>query len=494
MIRSRGVLALASGAAFLSMLDATVANLAIPDLHARYPGAPVTRLSWVITAYAVAFAAVLLPAGRLADVIGRRRLYLGGIGVFTLMSLACAAAPGLGTLTAGRALQGIGAAAMIPASLAIVLHDLPAARRSAAIGTWSAAGALAAAVGPTVGGVLVDAFGWRSLFVINVPLGIVIVAFATRLPTGVVSVGNGGTTAGAGARRLPDPVGVIALAAGVAGLVVGLTEGHDWRWTAGRTLACLIGGALLVLVAIVRSVRRSGGGGRWVAAVPTYLWRNPTFALANVVSLLYGAALYASLLVGVLVLTGQWGYSELRAGLAMSPGAVTAAVAAFLVGRIVARRGPRPVVVAGAVLLAGVSAISWLWLPAEPHFLTYWLPVGLVIGIAMGAVTAGANAAAALSAPPAEFATATGLNTAARQVGGALGVAALAVIQQAAPATGTDRFTAVYAFAGAVSIAAALAGLFLHVHRTPTATPRVPAARTAPSPVSETVPAVEGDR
>src|SRR5581483_1520094 len=131
---------------------------------------PVTRLSWVITAYAVAFAAVLLPAGRLADVIGRRRLYLGGIGVFTLMSLACAAAPGLGALTAGRALQGIGAAAMIPASLAIVLHDLPAARRSAAIGTWSAAGALAAAVGPTVGGVLVDAFGWRSLFVINVPL------------------------------------------------------------------------------------------------------------------------------------------------------------------------------------------------------------------------------------------------------------------------------------------------------------------------------------
>src|SRR5438309_6274075 len=98
MIRSRGVLALASGAAFLSMLDATVANLAIPDLHARYPGAPVTRLSWVITAYAVAFAAMLLPAGRLADVIGRRRLYLGGIGIFTLMSLACAAAPGLGAL------------------------------------------------------------------------------------------------------------------------------------------------------------------------------------------------------------------------------------------------------------------------------------------------------------------------------------------------------------------------------------------------------------
>jgi EmrB/QacA subfamily drug resistance transporter len=476
MIRSRGVLALASGAAFLSMLDATVANLAIPDLHARYPGAPVTRLSWVITAYAVAFAAVLLPAGRLADVIGRRRLYLGGIGVFTLMSLACAAAPGLGALTAGRALQGIGAAAMIPASLAIVLRDLPAARRSAAIGTWSAAGALAAAVGPTVGGVLVDAFGWRSLFVINVPLGLVIIAFATRLPTG---------TATSGVRRLPDPAGVVALAAGVAGLVVGLTEGHDWRWTAGRTLACLVGGALLVLVAIFRSVRRSGGGGRWVAAVPTNLWRNPTFALANVVSLLYGAALYASLLVGVLVLTGQWRYSELRAGLAMSPGAVTAAVAAFLVGRIVARRGPRPVVVAGAVLLAAVSAISWLWLPAEPRFLAYWLPVGLVIGIAMGAVTAGANAAAALSAPPAEFATATGLNTAARQVGGALGVAALAVIQQAAPATGTDRFTAVYAFAGAVSIAAALAGLALHIRRTPASTPTVPAPRTAPAAVAE---------
>src|SRR4051794_11004496 len=180
---SRGVLLLASGAAFLSMLDATVANLAIPDLHARYPGAPVTQLSWVITAYAVAFAALLLPAGRLADVVGRRRLYLGGIAVFTVMSLACALAPGLTTLALARAVQGARAAAMIPASLAIVLHDLPAARRSAAIGPWSAASALAAAVGPTVGGLLVDAFGWRSLFLINIPLGMAITALATRLPT-----------------------------------------------------------------------------------------------------------------------------------------------------------------------------------------------------------------------------------------------------------------------------------------------------------------------
>jgi MFS family permease len=148
---------------------------------------------------------------------------------------------------------------------------------------------------------------------------------------------------------------------------------------------------------------------------------------------------------------------------------VSAAVAAFLVGRVVARRGPRPVVVAGAVLLAAVSAVGVLWLPGEARFLAYWLPVGLAVGVAMGAVTAGANAAAALSAPPAEFATATGLNTAARQVGGGLGVAALAVIQQAAPATGTTRFTAVYAFAAAVSVAAAAAGLALHVRRAPAA-------------------------
>ncbi|HEY6761863.1 MAG TPA: MFS transporter, partial [Baekduia sp.] len=167
--RSGLVLAVASGAAFLAMLDATVANLAVADLHRDFPGVAVGDLSWVITIYAITFAALLAPGGRFADLLGRRALLTAGAALFTIMSIVAAAAPSLGILLAARGLQGAGAAAMIPASLAVVLADTPPERRAAAIGAWSAAGALAAAAGPAIGGVLVDVAGWRSVFFITIP-------------------------------------------------------------------------------------------------------------------------------------------------------------------------------------------------------------------------------------------------------------------------------------------------------------------------------------
>ena len=181
MTQPTRLLLLAAGAAFLALLDVTVVNLAIPALGRAYPRTSVSGLSWVITAYATVFAALLAPAGRLADVIGRRALFRIGVGGFALMSAACAAAPSVPVLLAARALQGAAAAAMIPASLAIVLTDTPVERRMASIGVWSAAGAFAAAVGPSIGGVLVHVFGWRSLFVINVPTGVALAVFARML-------------------------------------------------------------------------------------------------------------------------------------------------------------------------------------------------------------------------------------------------------------------------------------------------------------------------
>ena len=161
MTRSSKPLIMASGAAFLALLDVTVVNLAIPALGRAYPEASITSLSWVITAYATLLAALLAPSGRLADVVGRRRLFRAGVAGFAVMSAACALAPSVPMLLVARALQGAAAAAMIPASLAIVLSDTPAERRMASIGLWSAAGAFAAAVGPTVGGVFVKVFGRR---------------------------------------------------------------------------------------------------------------------------------------------------------------------------------------------------------------------------------------------------------------------------------------------------------------------------------------------
>src|SRR5215208_1137446 len=199
-------LLLACGGSFLAFLDVTITNLAVPDLGADF-SVGVTSLSWVVTLYTILFAALLAPAGRLADVVGRRRLFVAGVTTFTVTSLLAAVAPTFGVLLAARALQGIGAALMMPASLAFVLADTPPERRTAAIGLWSASAAVAAAAGPALGGVLVDAFDWRVLFCINVPIGGWLAYRAWRLPTAAEAGG-----------QLPDAVGA-ALVAGGVGLV-----------------------------------------------------------------------------------------------------------------------------------------------------------------------------------------------------------------------------------------------------------------------------------
>ncbi|HEX4280398.1 MAG TPA: DHA2 family efflux MFS transporter permease subunit [Solirubrobacteraceae bacterium] len=452
MTQSARLLLLAAGAAFLALLDVTVVNLAIPALGRAYPDSSVSSLSWVITAYATVFAALLAPAGRLADVIGRRALFRAGVGGFALMSAACAAAPSVPVLLAARALQGAAAAAMIPASLAIVLTDTPAERRTASIGLWSAAGAFAAAVGPSVGGVLVHAFGWRSLFVINVPTGVALAAFARMIPN----------TPRQDA-RLPDPVGTVLLAAGVGLAALGLSQGARWGWGDARTVAALAGGVTAAGVALQRSWRVP------VPAIETRLWRHRTFALANATSLLYGTSLYAWMLLGVLVLTQLWHYSELQAGLAMTPGAITASIAAIIGGRARGRTGPRTITVIGTLTMAACGLVLATTLPHHPDFLGYWLPIGLVLGTGMGLVTTGTSTAAALSLPATSFAAGTGLNQTARQVGGALGIATLATLLPARPSGSATTFEHVYLFCALVILCGAFVALGLTLRPVTTA-------------------------
>ena len=212
---TQNVLAVAAGAAFLALLDTTVANLAVADVQTDFAGTSVNGATWIITIYAVVFAALLAPAGRVADVVGRRALLIAGVGGFTLFSLLCALAPSLPALLIARALQGAAAAAMIPASLAVVLSDTPPERRAAAIGAWSAAGALAAAAGPAIGGVLVDQVGWRALFLINVPVGLAILLRRARDPRGRRD------------GRLPDALGTVLLGVGIGAAALGISQGAD---------------------------------------------------------------------------------------------------------------------------------------------------------------------------------------------------------------------------------------------------------------------------
>ncbi|MBO2453128.1 DHA2 family efflux MFS transporter permease subunit [Actinomadura barringtoniae] len=435
---------LTAGATFLSMLDSTIANLAIPDLRADFPGSSLAGLTWVITIYAVPFAALLAPAGRLADLIGRRTLFQAGVALFTLASLACALAPTLPVLLVTRGVQGAAAAAMIPASLALLLHDTSPERRARAVGLWTAASASAAAVGPSLGGVLVDAFGWRALFIINVPVGIAMVAAGVRLPR----------SAAAGSNR-PDLLGTVLLGGGVGALALGVTQSDEWGWGDARTIAMLAGGALMVALALWRSARHP------VPALEISLWRSRPFAAANASSFLYGMALYTWMLLGVLVLTGLWHYSVLRAGFATTPGAVGATAGAVLTGKFIGRLGPRLAVTGGAFTMVAGGIWIILALDAEPAFLTFWLPGSILVGLGMGAVGTGTASAAALSVSPLRYAGATGLNTTGRQLGGAFGIAILAALLPTVAAL--DDYVTVYVFATLAALGAGLAGLLLNV-------------------------------
>jgi EmrB/QacA subfamily drug resistance transporter len=465
---SRLPLLLACGGSFLAFLDVTITNLALPNLASDFH-VGVTALSWVVTLYTILFAALLAPAGRLADVIGRGRLFFAGVTTFTLASLLAAVAPSLAVLLVARAIQGVGAALLMPASLAFVLAEVEPARRPAAIGAWSASASLAAATGPALGGVLVDAFDWRALFCINLPLGAWL-AWASRHSAKHVEARG----------PAPDALGTTLLAGGVGLLVLGVTEGQTWGWGSVGTIASLAGGILVSLLAVARSAHHAS------PAFEIGLWRSRTYASANAVSLLFGAALYASLLLGVLFLVEIWHYSELKAGLAMTPGAVASACVGIYIGRAARKPSPRALVVGGALLLCATAVALALWVPSEPHFLTVWLPAGIALGVGIGSASVGVSSAAALSVLPQKFAAATGLNVAARQVGGALGVAILALLLHGhTPADGSGPFKDVYWMMGIACLGTALIGLRLVLAPPPAAAAAAPASAGAtPEPAT----------
>lgn len=436
------VVTLAAGAIFLSILDATVANLAVTDMHASFPDASVTDLTWVISLYAIVFASFLAPAGRLADVLGRRRLYTLGMGLFTAASLLCAVAPGLPTLLVARGLQGLGAAAMIPASLAVLLVDVNPLRRGAAIGLWSAAASAAAAVGPSVGGILIDTVGWRSVFFINLPLGIALLLGIRAVRRSVPRK-----------QGLPDVLGTALLAAGTGLVVLGITQGQEWGWGGPRVVGCLVGGLGLLAAALVRAGRHPR------PALQTRLWRSRDFALANLVSFFFGAALYSWLLVGAFFLVEVWQYSRMAAGVSMIPSALLSAAVAALVGRSLGRRSPHIAVFCGATALVAAELWLGITLSSQAALWSMWIPVGLLGGAGIGAISTGVNSAAALSVKPADFAGATGLNMAVRQIGGALGVAVLAAILPARTASEPGPYSHVVFFSCAAAAVAGLLGL-----------------------------------
>ena len=407
------VLAVSSLGVFMAFVDATIVNIAFPDIAKSFPEAGISTLSWVLNAYNIVFAAFLVAAGRIADLLGRRKMFLFGLVIFTLASGLCAAAPSAGALIGFRLIQGLGAAFLVPASLGLVLQAFPADRRAHAVALLSAVGALAAGVGPSLGGLLVSASDWRLVFLVNVPVGIAAYYLSRRFLVESREPGR---------RRLPDLLGAMLFAVAVAALVLGVVKGEEWGWGSTRILACF--GVALVLGAVfIRRCMRHRS-----PIIDLGLLRIRTFSVANAMTVLAAAGFFGYTLINVLFLTQVWQYSVLEAGLAITPGPLVATVIAGPSSRLAERFGHRWVLVAGG-LIWGAGLVWFIErVGLQPDYTGEWLPGMIILGIGAGILFPNLSGAAVASAPGEAFATATGLNSVARQVGAALGVAAVVAI------------------------------------------------------------------
>jgi EmrB/QacA subfamily drug resistance transporter len=422
---------------FVSSLDLFIVNIAFPDLERSFPSTSLADLSWVLSAYAIAFAAVLMPAGRWADRSGRKRAFLAGLTLFTLASAGCAAAPSVDVLLAARVLQAVGGGLMLPSSLGLMLPLFPPDKRAAAIGLWSAMGGAAAAFGPPIGGLLVQA-DWRWVFVVNLPIGVVAVLIGRRTLREVREEES----------KAPDVLGALVLAVTVAAVVAAIVQGQAWGWGSPRVLGLLAVGALGVVVSGWRSVRHPA------PVIEPAILRIRTVALGDLATMFFFAGFGAMILASTLFLTTIWRHSVLRAGMEIAPGPIMAAVFAVPGGLLAARHGLRLVGFAGSILFAAGGILWAVSTHAGPHYAAAFLPAGVIAGIGSGLALPSLSAAATLPLPPERFATGTAMVTMCRQIGLALGVAVVAAILDLRP--GVNTFHACWLFMAACGAAGGL--------------------------------------
>jgi EmrB/QacA subfamily drug resistance transporter len=406
------VLVTLSFAAFMASLDLFIVNVAFPDIGRDFAGASLSDLSWVLNGYAVLYAALLVPLGRLADRYGRLTGFLGGLALFTAASAACAASQDLWSLVVFRGLQAVGAAALTPTSLGLLLAATPDDKKAKAVRIWAAVGALAAAFGPVAGGLLVQA-SWRWVFVVNVPFGVVALLAARRVVPDSRDLA---------VTRVPDLVGAAAIAAGIGALALGLVKGPDWGWTSYAVVAAL-------------AVAAVGIGGFWrrslrhpLPVVEPSLLRVRAFAWSNVTALLFSVAFAGGLLAIVLWLQDVWGYSALRTGLAIAPGPLMVPVFAAVSQRLAARVPAGVIVAAGCLLFGAGTAYVALRVGAVPAYAAAMLPGWLVGGVGVGLALPTIMSSATADLPPQRAATGSAVVSMARQIGLVLGVSVFVAV------------------------------------------------------------------
>jgi EmrB/QacA subfamily drug resistance transporter len=399
-------------ALFMIMLDNTVVNVALPSIQADLK-ASLSSLEWTVNAYTLTFAVLLVTGGRLGDIFGRRRMFLFGVVVFALSSAAIGFSPSQSWLVAGRALQGIGGAFMMPATLSIISNAFPPEERGKAIGTWAGVSALALAIGPVVGGALTEYVSWRAIFFMNLPVAVgavVVTLFAAH-------ESRDETIA-----KVVDVPGIATLSLGLTALVLALVEGNQWGWGSPAIVALLAAAAvgLVTFVVVERTVR--------APMVDFKFFRSRTFFGANAVAFIVTFAMLAMFFFTALYMQNILGYSAVEAGVRFLPATLLIIVTAPIAGRLADRIGPRPPMAIGLLLTS-----SALFLQTRIGVDTGYgliLPAFMLMGVGMGLVMSPMSTAAMNSVSADKAGVASGVLSMSRMIGGTFGVAALGALFQ----------------------------------------------------------------
>lgn len=395
---------------FMILLDVTIVAVANPaimaDLHAD-----ISQVIWVTSAYLLTYAVPLLITGRLGDRFGPKNIYLFGLAVFTLSSLACGLAGDIETLIAARAVQGLGAALMTPQTMAVITRTFPPDRRGAAMGMWGAVAGLATLVGPILGGVLVDGLGWEWIFIVNVPVGVVAFALAVWLVPALPTQ-----------KHRFDLVGVVLSAVGMFLLVFGIQEGDTSDWSA-KIWAMIVAGIVVLSIFVVTQARGSGE-----PLLPLPLFRDRNFALSNLAIASMGAAVTAVMVPIYFYLQAVHGMSPTRSALVLAPMAIVTGLAAPVIGQLSDRMPPRIIPTIGFA----VFALSILWFALvmrDPHANIAWMVVaGAVAGASNACIWAPLATTATHNLPISQAGAGAGVYNTTRQVGSVLGSAAISAL------------------------------------------------------------------
>ncbi|MEZ0351193.1 MFS transporter [Mycobacterium sp. pR1184] len=412
--RATATVVVVSAASFLASLDLFIVNIAFPEIRGAFGTSDLGAMSWILNAYTLVFAAFLNPAGRLGDRYGHRRIFLCGLAVFTVGSAACGLAGSFALLVAFRVVQAFGAAMLMPSSLALLMAAVPAARRAVAVSTWSAVAAMAAALGPPIGGLLVES-SWRWIFFVNLPVAVLALVAGLRILTETAATGSG----------MPDLFGALSLVFSVGALVWALIELPVPGSSTGKVAIAVAGAGCALALAIWRSLRHPSPALDLGAVRVVPMWSS-CLAL-----LLFAAAFGAMLLGSVMLLTTVWGKAPAAAGWCLSPGPVVVVLVSLtFAGRLIGRFGIGAVAATGAALYTVGIAVWLCRVGPEPHYLADFLPGQLFTGAGVGLVMPSLSAVSGLALPSHRWGAGSALTNTARQLGTVFGTAILTMIYQ----------------------------------------------------------------